>query len=150
MDVILIENVQNLGKVGELIKVKDGYARNFLLPKKLAVLATTDNLKQFEHQKRLVAQRMEKMRKSASDLKTRLEGFTCTVARQVGEEDKLFGSVQAKDIAEVLQDAGYDVDRKSIQLDAPIKTAGTFQVVVKLYQDVTATLKVWVVAKNAE
>ena len=147
MQIILTENVPNLGSIGDLIKVKDGYARNYLLPRKLAIVATPKSVKQFEHQKRVVAARMEKLLKSAQGLKEKLEGLSVSIARQVGEEDKLFGSVTTRDIAEALEDKGLDIDRKKIVLDAPIKTQGVFQVPVKLHQDVFATLKVWVVPK---
>jgi large subunit ribosomal protein L9 len=147
MQIILTENVPNLGSIGDLVKVKDGYARNYLLPRKLAIVATPKSVKQFEHQKRVVAARMEKLLTSAKGLKEKLEGLSLSISRQVGEEDKLFGSVTTKDIAEALEDKGFDVDRKKIVLDAPIKTQGVFQVPVKLHQDVFATLKVWVVPK---
>jgi large subunit ribosomal protein L9 len=149
MDVILIENVSNLGTVGDLLKVKDGYARNYLLPNKLAILATPKSMKQFEHQKRVVAQRVAKMKAAASDMKARVEALSCTIARQAGEEDKLFGSVTSRDIADAMTDAGVEIDRRAIQLDAPIKTTGNFEISVKLHQDVVATLKLWVVAKQA-
>ncbi len=147
MEVILIENVSNLGAVGDLVKVKDGYARNYLLPKKLAIVATPKNVKQFDHQKRVVAQRMEKMKAAATGLKERVEALTVTITRQAGEEDKLFGSVTSRDVADAMADAGVEVDRRAVQLDAPIKATGNFEVSVKLHQDVVATLKLWVVAK---
>jgi len=148
MDVILIENVPNLGAVGELVKVKAGYARNFLLPQKMAVLATPGNAKQFEHQKRMVSQRMDKMRTEAQGLKARVEAFKCEIARQVGEEDKLFGSVSSRDIADALEEGGIEIDRRTIALEAPIKTTGVHEVSIRLFKDVTATLKVWVVGKE--
>lgn len=147
MDVILIENVSNLGAVGDLVQVKDGYARNYLLPKKLAILATPKNVKQFEHQKRVVAARMARMKADATGVKERIEALSCKIARQVGEEEKLFGSVTTRDIADAMSDAGVEIDRRAIQLDAPIKTTGNFEVVVKLHHDVVATLKLWVVPK---
>ncbi len=147
MNIILLENVPNLGSIGDLVKVKPGYARNYLLPRKLGAVATPENVKQFEHQKRVVAQRMDKLKKGAEELKIKLEATSLQLARQVGEEDKLFGSVTARDIADALTDAGFDVDRKAIELEAPIKTQGVFQVSVKLYQDVIASVKVWVVPK---
>jgi large subunit ribosomal protein L9 len=147
MNIILLENVPNLGSIGDLVKVKPGYARNYLLPRKLGAVATPENVKQFEHQKRVVAQRMDKLKKGAEELKIKLEATSIQLARQVGEEDKLFGSVTARDIADALTDAGFDVDRKAIELEAPIKTQGVFQVSVKLYQDVVASVKVWVVPK---
>ena len=147
MNIILLENVPNLGSIGDLVKVKPGYARNFLLPRKLGAVATPENVKQFEHQKRVVAQRMDKLRKDAEALKARLEAMSIELHRQVGEEDKLFGSVTARDISEALTDAGVDIDRKAIEMDQPIKTQGVFQVSIKLYQDVVASVKVWVVPK---
>jgi large subunit ribosomal protein L9 len=147
MEVILIENVSNLGTVGELLTVKDGYGRNYLLPKKLAILATPKNVKQFEHQKRVVASRMAKMKAEASSIKERIEALKCAIARQVGEEEKLFGSVSTRDIADAMADAGVEIDRRAIQLDAPIKTIGSFDVQVKLHHEVVATLKLRVVAK---
>lgn len=147
MNIILLENVPNLGTIGDLVKVKPGYARNYLLPRKLAMVATPENVKQFEHQKRVVALRMDKLRKDALELKTKLEATSLELHRQVGEEDKLFGSVSGRDIADALNDAGFDIDRKTVVLDEPIKTQGVFQVSVKLYQDVVANVKVWVVPK---
>lgn len=147
MNIILLENVPNLGTIGDLVKVKPGYARNFLLPRKLAMVATPENVKQFEHQKRVVAQRMDKLRKDALALKARLEATSVELRRQVGEEDKLFGSVSGRDIADALNDAGFEIDRKIVELEQPIKTQGVFQVPIKLYQDVVASVKVWVVPK---
>jgi large subunit ribosomal protein L9 len=147
MNIILLENVPNLGTIGDLVKVKPGYARNFLLPRKLAMVATPENVKQFEHQKRVVAQRMDKLRKDALALKAKLEATSVELHRQVGEEDKLFGSVSGRDIADALNDAGFEIDRKIVELEQPIKTQGVFQVPIKLYQDVVATVKVWVVPK---
>ncbi len=145
MDIILTENIDHLGTAGELIKVKDGYARNFLIPTGKAVMATTQNLKKLDHQKRLVHEKLNKVKKEAEKLAARIEAVSCTVTKPVGDEDKLFGAVTSADIQNSLSSEGIDIDRKKIILDEPLKSLGIFTVPIKIHNEVTANLKVWVV-----
>ncbi len=145
MKVILLENVSSLGKAGDLVKVSDGYGRNYLIPQKKAVLATEKSLKVIEHQKRLIQQRMEKAKKDAEKLGQQIEKLSCTFAKTVGESGKLFGSVTSMDIENYLKENGIKVDRKKIALEEPIKNLGMSNVPIKLHPEVTTHLKVWVV-----
>jgi large subunit ribosomal protein L9 len=148
MKVILTQNVESLGKAGETIKVADGYARNFLIPKGLAAEANTRNLKVFEHEKRRILQQAEKIQKQAEDTAAKLSGVACKIARRVGEQEKLFGSVGVKDIEESLIAQGFTIDRKDILLDEPIKATGEFPVRIKLSAGVSAEIKVIVVPES--
>lgn len=145
MKVILTEDIPHLGNAGSLIKVKDGYARNFLIPQGKAVKATTQNLKQLEHQKLQVQARLQKIQREAEQLARRIESVSCTITKAAGEEDKLFGSVTAADIQASLKNEGIEVDKKKILLDEPIKKLGIFTVPIKLHPAVTAQVKIWVV-----
>jgi large subunit ribosomal protein L9 len=148
MQVILREDVPTLGKTGDVVKVRDGYARNYLLPRNLAVAATRGNMDKVEHDRRVAAARMAKIRKDAGDLAAKISAVTVTIEKQVGAEDRLFGSVTAKEIADAVTAAGVAVDRKKIVLDDSIRALGAYDVPIKLGGDVTATVKVWVVAKK--
>ncbi len=145
MQIILLENVTSLGKAGDLVKVSDGYGRNYLIPKKKAILATEKSVKMVEHQKRQVQQRVEKARKDAQKVAQQIEKLSCTFAKTVGESGKLFGSITSMDIESYLKENGIDVDRKKIVLEEPIKNLGMFTVPIKLSSEVTAQLKVLVV-----
>jgi len=147
LQVILNDNVPNLGQVGDIVEVASGYARNYLLPRDLAILATPRNMKQFEHTKRLVAAKREKAIQEADSQAKVLNNLALTIARQVGEEDKLFGSVTNRDIADALVKEGHTVDRRNITLEKPIKSLGVFPVQVKLMGGVTAEMQVFVVAE---
>jgi len=147
MKVILKEDVEHLGRAGDVLDVSDGYCRNFLLPRRLALPATTRSVTQIEHRKRLVADKISRERKAAEEVRKRLEDVACKIAREAGEEDKLFGSVTTRDIADSLAEEGFDIDHRRIKLDAPIKNLGIYHVEVKLATDLTAQVKVWVVAK---
>jgi large subunit ribosomal protein L9 len=148
MKVILKENVESLGKAGDLVKVADGYARNFLVPKGLATEANGRNLKVFEHEKQRIMQQAEKIQKQAEEAAARLSAVTCTIARRVGEQEKLFGSVGAKDIEDALAAQGIEIGKKSVLLDEPIKALGEFPVRIKLSAGVTGEIKVVVVAES--
>ena len=148
IQVILQQDLKNLGKSGELVRVRPGYARNYLIPRSLAMPATIHNVKQLEHEQRISAAKAAKVRAEATGVADKVSGVTVTLERKVGEEDRLFGSVTSKDIAAALKEKGIEVDRKRIELAAPIRAAGTFDVTVKLLGDVTATFKVEVVAKK--
>jgi large subunit ribosomal protein L9 len=145
MQVILLENVPSLGKAGDLVKVSDGYGRNYLIPQKKALLATEKSLKVIEHQKRQVQQRMEKTKKDAEKMAQQIEKLSCTFTKAVGEGGKVFGSVTSMDIENFLKENGMEVDRKKISLEEPIKNLGMFTVPIRLHPEVAANLKVWVV-----
>lgn len=147
MEVILIDDVPSLGKIGELLKVKEGYARNFLLPRSLAIPASSKNKRRLEHEKRVVGFRVAKVRAEAEALKTRLEKVSVTIARKVGEQDKMFGSVTSRDIHEALAKDGVELDRRQLHLHDPIKALGVYEVPVRLTGGVDAMIKVWVVAE---
>jgi large subunit ribosomal protein L9 len=148
IQVILQQDLKNLGKSGELVRVRPGYARNYLIPRSLAMPATVHNIKQLEHEQRISAARAAKARAEATGLAGQVAGVTVTLERKVGEEDRLFGSVTTKDIAVALKEKGIEIDRKRIELAAPIRTAGTFEVTAKMLGDVIATFKVEIVPKK--
>ncbi len=150
MQVILLEDIASLGKGGDLVKVSDGYARNYLIPKKKAILATEKNVKMLQHQKQQVQHRIGKTREDAQKLAERIDQFACTLPKAVGESGKLFGSVTSMEIETCLKENGILVDRKRILLEEPIKSLGMFTVPIKLHADVTATLKVTVVQEQSE
>ena len=132
MKVILKQNVDSLGKAGDAVKVADGYARNYLIPKGLAVEASNWSLKALENEKKQIMKKLETERKKAEVMIERLAGVTLSLTRRVGEQDKLFGSVTTKDIEQSLQDLGIEIDRKMIILEEPIKTPGEFLAKIKL------------------
>ncbi|BCB96725.1 50S ribosomal protein L9 [Dissulfurispira thermophila] len=147
MQVILKENVKDLGHIGEVVNVKDGYARNFLIPRGLAVEANPKNIKAMEHEKRKIQELAKKAKASAEELSARIYQTAITIKVKTGEEDRLFGSVTAIDIADALKKEGIDVDRKKIVIDEPIKRLGDYTVSVKIHPDVTAQLNVKVVSE---
>src|SRR5580765_4784767 len=148
MNVILQETMDGVGHLGDLLDVRDGYARNFLLPRKKAVLADSRSIKAFEHIKRVAGERAKKEKLEIETHAKSIPAVTLTVEAQVGKDDKMFGSVTVKDIAEGLTAQGYTVDRRKIQLPHPIKELGTFTVPVKLPREVTAAVTVRVVKKQ--
>lgn len=150
MQLILTQDVEHLGKAGELVTVKSGYGRNFLVPQGMAVTATPRNKSQLEHDKKRIERKVAKERAEAGSMAERLNGMTLQFERRVGPDDKLFGSVTARDIAEQLQVAGLDIDHRRIKLDEPIRTLGKFEVDVKIRADVAANLKFWVVGKEKD
>jgi large subunit ribosomal protein L9 len=145
MQVILLEDVPSLGKSGDLVKVADGYGRNFLIPQKKAVFATEKNVKALGHQKRQVQDRLGKVKKDAEKLAQEIESLSCTFTKQAGESGKLFGSVTSMEIESFLKEQGVEVDRKKIMLEEPIKSLGMFTVPIRLHSDIVVQLKVWVV-----
>lgn len=145
MKVILKEDVEKLGLMGDTVDVKNGYARNFLLPRKLAVVADLKNIKAVEHEKKIIEEKAKKIRSSAEGLAERLKSLTLTIKAKAGEEEKLFGSVTTMDIEEALKAEGVEMERKKIALDEPIKRLGTYRVKVKLHHDVQAELDINVV-----
>lgn len=147
MNVILMEDVEKLGKAGDVVKVADGFARNFLIPKGKAMAATTRNVKELEHKKRLVESRNKKALKGAQSIADKLETLQITIPAKVGEDEKLFGSVTRRNISDALAKEGVEIERKNILLEEAIKTTGVFNVDVKVHKDVKAKLRVWVVAE---
>ena len=149
MDVILREDVEKLGTRGQLVKVAPGYARNFLLPNKMAVAATESNKKIVEQERQAYLRREAKVESEAKDLGKMLGAVAITIRQKAGENDQLFGSVTSKDIAEALEAQGYTIERRKIALEEPIKTLGEFKVPVKLHREVTVEITV-TVAKEEE
>jgi len=147
MKVILKQSVESLGKTGDIVKVADGYARNFLIPKGLAMEANVKSIRAIEHDKANILKKAAKEKEKAEAFRDTLSGVSVNISRRSGEQDKLFGSVGAKDIQQVLKDQGIEIDRKAIVLDEPIKSVGEFPVKVKLGHGITAELKVTVMAE---
>ncbi|MBM4316610.1 MAG: 50S ribosomal protein L9 [Deltaproteobacteria bacterium] len=145
MKVILREDMSNLGTAGTIVNVAPGYARNYLLPRNLALPATGSNLKEFEHQKRLMESKRAKRVKESETVKAKLEKISCSIAKKVGENDKLFGSVTNQDIEKAFSNEGFTIDRKDILLTEPIKALGVYTVPIRVFEDVIANTKVWVV-----
>lgn len=150
MKVILKEDVDHLGRMGDLVDVADGYARNFLLPRQKAAVATTKNVKVLEHEKRVIADRMKKEKMGAEEVAKKIGALSIIIPAQVGEEGKLFGSVSSKDIVEAIAAQGMEVDKRKVLLEKPIKELGVFQVPIKIHHDVTAQVKVEVVKAETE
>ena len=148
IQVILTTSVHHLGKAGEMVNVAPGYARNYLLPQGLAVTASSRNRARLEHERAVIERQVAKERADAESLAERINMMTLQFERRVGEQDKLFGSVTSRNIADQLKVAGLEIPSKIIQLDEPIKSIGKYEVPVKLSADVTATLKFWVVGKD--
>src|SRR5262245_47787388 len=148
MEVILREHVDNLGRRGEIVKVADGYARNYLLPRKLALLATEGNKQRIERERAKFDAKEAEERKVAEAVAERMASLELEISRRVGETEALYGSVTTSDIAEVLAARGFDLDRRKIQLQEPIKKLGEYAIPVRLQRDVTATIKVKVVAEG--
>jgi large subunit ribosomal protein L9 len=145
VEVILLDSVPSLGNRGETVKVKPGYARNYLFPRRLALPASAANTRVFKEEERVLAKRDELAKHGAQKTATKLTDVSCTIPVQVGEEDKLYGSVTAKDIAKVLKDQGYNIEKKQVLLEEPIKQLGVYTIEVKLHREINAPIKVWVV-----
>ena len=147
MEVILCQDVEKLGKTGDVVKVKDGFARNFLFPNKKAYVATQANLKRIEQEKQKRAAVEEKARKDMEELAGKISKVSCSIAVEVNDLEKLYGSVTEVDIARALEAEGYTVDKKDIILEKPIEDLGIFEVPVRLHRDVTAKIRLWVTKK---
>jgi len=149
MEVILSQDVEGIGKSGDVVKVKDGFARNFLFPKKLAAELTDANIKNLEQEKLRKTQRLEKEKKGAEQLRDRLAGLSITIAvlTQEKDKDKLYGSVTAAEIQRALKEEGFEIDETKIALQEPIKALGIYQVPLKLHAEIQGYLKVWIVKK---
>jgi len=149
MEVILREHVDNLGKRGEIVKVADGYARNYLLPRKLALLATAGNRKHVERERKIMETREAEEKSGAETIATRLSTVDISIARRVGDTEQLYGSVTAADIVDFLKTKGFEIDRRKLILPEPLKALGEFDVPLKLHREVTVPLKVKVVKEGA-
>jgi len=148
MEVILKEDIANVGKIGEVVRVRDGYARNYLLPRGLVMIANKKNLKTFEHQKKLVADQKQKIMRQAQASADQLGAVSLVIPVKVGEEGRLFGSVTNIQIEKALKAKGVNIDRRKIHLEEPIKVAGDYEVPVRLAADLTVPLKVSVVSEG--
>lgn len=147
MEVILVQDIKGIGKSGAKIKVKDGFARNYLLLKGLAVLATTANLKNLEQKRKIQSLQDEKLKEKAEDLKIKLEKLSLTISCLTQNESEPYGSITNLDIERALEEEGFNIDKNLIILDEPIKSLGVFEVPVKLHSEVSARVKVWIVKK---
>lgn len=145
MKVILLKDIETLGSAGEIVEVKNGYGRNFLIPRNEALVATAANMAQFESRRKQQETLAERDRRAAEALAKKLETESITAQVKVGEEDRLFGSVTAQNIAELLDEKGYEVDRRAIHLEDPIRELGVYNVEVRLHPEVAAAVKLWVV-----
>jgi len=148
MKIILREDVPSMGKCGEVVEVKPGYARNYLIPKNLAIPATKGSLKAVSEVVKQKELRENKKKRESLKLKQAIEKISCTAEVNVGEEDKVFGSVTGQDIAGLLKEKGFDLDKKMIQLESPVKALGVYAIPIKLHPEVVANLKLWVVKKE--
>lgn len=145
MKIILKKDIEKLGKAGEIVETKRGYARNYLIPNGSAVEATTANMKIYEQERHAIEQKRQQDIEEAQAFATKLNGVSITATVQVGEEDKVFGAVTSQNLADLLMEKGIELDRKKIVLDEPLKALGVFEVPVKLHAQVEAQIKVWVV-----
>ncbi len=150
MKIFLKEDVKSLGKMGDIVNVAEGYARNYLIPKKLAVEANVKNVKEFEHQKKMIKEKTEKTRMSSQALADKLSTVTVKISAKAGEEGKLFGSVTTMDIAEALNAQGFEVDKKKIHMEEPIKRLGSYTAEVKVHSDISAKITVEVTAEATD
>ncbi|MBZ0156458.1 MAG: 50S ribosomal protein L9 [Alphaproteobacteria bacterium] len=147
MKVILKDDVKDVGQIGDMVTVKDGYARNFLIPKGLAIEANPKNIRTLEHEKRKIQEMVRKAKTGAEELAAKIAATAVTIKAKAGEEEKLFGAVTAMDIAEALKNEGVEIDRKRIMLEEPIKRLGSYTVPVKIHPEVSAQLSVQVIAE---
>ena len=145
MKVILRKDIETLGNIGDIVDVKEGYARNFLIPRKIAYTALDGNLKALEDEKKSIARKSEKELHVAEKISTELEKVSVTIPVQVGEEDKIFGSVTTQMIADALKEKDFDIDKRKIEIEESIKTLGIYNVNIKLHSNINANIKVWVV-----
>ncbi len=150
MKVILRQDFENLGKFGDIVNVRDGYARNFLIPRKIALPATPGNIRMVENEKKQKAFKLERERLSAQQLAEKLSGLEITIPMRAGENERLFGSVTAQMIANEIAKMGIEIERRKIMLDEPIKSLGNYEVLIKLHPEVTAKIKVNVVRAEEE
>ena len=147
VEIILTQDVEKLGKTGDLVKVKDGFARNFLIPQKKAYLATPQNIRRIEQQQKKRKFQYEQEKKAARQLADKLSKVSCTVSVEVNEQEKLYGSVSESDIVKALETEGFEIERRNIILEQPIEELGIFEVGIKLHPEVTTKIRLWVTKK---
>jgi len=147
MEVILKQDVDKIGKAGSIVKVKDGFARNYLIPNNLALPGTRANINKLEAQKQTRNEQLEKAKKQAEELKSKLSSLSLTMSVLIQEEDKIYGSISSQDIAAALKDEGFEIEKSAIILQEPLKALGIYEVPVKLHPEITANIKVWIVKK---
>lgn len=147
MEVILNQDIERIGKAGHIVKVKDGFARNFLIPNGLAVSVTPANLKKLEQEKQQKTLQLEKAKRQAQELQAKLARLSLTIPVLTHEEDKLYANVTTQDLAAALSEEGFDIDKNSIMLDEPIKALGIYEASVNLHPEILAKIKVWIVKK---
>lgn len=147
MKVILKDDVKNLGLLGEIVNVSDGYARNYLVPKKLAIEANPRNVKEFEHYKRSILQKAAKIKEEMSASAEKLSSVSLTIKAKAGEEDRLFGTITTMQISDALKDKGFDIDKKKISILEPIKRLGTYDIPIKIHPEVTAKVTLNVISE---
>ncbi len=145
MKIILKQPIENVGSAGEVVEVKAGYARNYLLPRDIALRATPQNMKIYDQEKRRLQVKQSKDKHEAEQLAAQLQSISLTATVAVGEEDKVFGSVTSQHVAELIKAKGFEIDRRKIQMDEPLKALGVYEVPIKLHTEVIANVKVWVV-----
>ncbi|MFN4131697.1 MAG: 50S ribosomal protein L9 [Caldimicrobium sp.] len=148
MKIILKKDIPKLGKAGDVVTVKDGFARNYLLPKGLAILANQRSIEALERERKIALAKAERERKKAQSLAERLQGFSITLYRKVVEEGRLYGSVSAVDIAKALSEKGFEIDRKNILIDEPIKMVGNYEIKIKLSSEVIVPIKVEIIEEK--
>ena len=148
MKVILKQNFESLGDVGEIVSVKDGYARNYLIPKGIAMAASPQNMRVIEQERKRLDAAEARIKKESEELKDKVESVSVTAEVQVGDEDRVFGAVTSQNIAELLTAKGFDIDRRKIILDEPLKALGVYEVPIRLHPEVEAKIKVWVVKQG--
>lgn len=145
MEIILLQNVSALGNRGDIVKVKAGYARNYLFPRRIALPASDSNMNVLKEEEKLLVRRDFQVQETAREQATKMAEASCTIPVQVGEEDKLYGSVTANDIASELNKQGYEIEKKQVLLEEPIKKLGVYKITLQLHKQVTVPIKVWVV-----
>ncbi len=145
MKVILRENFEPLGNIGDIVDVKDGYARNYLIPRKIVFAATEGNLRALEEEKKRLSLKIQKERKAAEKLAAELEKISVSIPVQVGEEDKIFGTVTTQMIVDSLKEKGFEIDKRKIEIEQQIKTLGIYNVTIQLHTEVSCKVKLWVV-----
>jgi len=147
MQLILIKDVEKLGKIGDVVKVKDGFGRNFLIPRKLGIEASKKNTKFIENEKKKLGFKQKKLKEEAEVLKKKLNTLSCTIAMSTGDDEKLYGEVTQEMISNFYKNEGIDIDKRRIHLEKPVRHLGVYQADVKLHPEVTTNIKVWVVKK---
>ena len=147
MEIILLEDVPHLGNMGDVVEVKPGYGRNFLIPNGLATIASRGKKKEVEHQLRIIAEKRERLKAAAQEVGNALNDFSITITRRAGDDGRLFGSVTTRDIHDALVEAGHEVERRRIILGEPLKALGIYKVAIKLHAEVDADVLVWVAAQ---